>query len=77
MSDNTFKFVVFNWSNINNKPYLSNIDPTIDDYSNLNKIYWIENFDNIYNKNVGNVGIGRAIPEYKLDVDGEINASNF
>ena len=38
--------------------------------------YWTKYLSNIY-YNVGNVGIGKSDPEYKLDVLGDINLSGF
>ena len=39
--------------------------------------YWTLSGNNIYSSNTGNVGIGNAIPSYKLDVSGNINGFNI
>ena len=36
---------------------------------------WTTNGNNINNTNTGNVGIGTANPNFKLEVNGEINAT--
>lgn len=38
---------------------------------------WTSSATNIFNNNLGNVGIGSQIPAYKLDVLGDINCSRY
>ena len=42
-----------------------------------NSSKWTTSGNNIFNNNIGNVGIGSQIPAYKLDVSGDINANRF
>jgi uncharacterized protein (TIGR02145 family) len=55
----------------------SYVDSTISGGSGSTVGYWTMNGTNIYNSNVGNVGIGTTSPEVKLDVAGNIQASGY
>lgn len=37
---------------------------------------WEINANNIYNKNTGNVGVGKLSPTFKLDISGRVNADS-
>ena len=65
-------------STILNKPDFSLVAYTgiYDDLINKPNILWGENNSNIYNCNLGNVGIGITNPTYKLDVRGSLNVDN-
>ena len=66
-------------STIINKPDFSRVAYTgiYDDLIDKPNVIWGENnSSNIYNCNVGNVGIGITNPTYKLDVRGSFNVDN-
>ena len=44
---------------------------------NLGGGIWVSSGNNIRNSNSGNVGIGTASPGYKLDVNGQTNATSY
>jgi hypothetical protein len=44
-------------------------------YSQTN--FWENNHDDIYNTNLGNIGIGNKSPKYKLDISGDLNAEDI
>ena len=46
-------------------------------YNDLLNEPWINLGSNIYNNNLGNIGIGSQIPLYKLDIIGDIRATNL
>jgi hypothetical protein len=46
-------------------------------YNDLLNEPWINSGTNIYNNNLGNIGIGSQLPLYKLDIIGDIRATNL
>ena len=46
-------------------------------YNDLLNKTWINSGSNIYNNNLGNIGIGSQLPLYKLDIIGDIRATNL
>ncbi len=83
--------ILVNYSSLINKPLLSTValsgsytdlidkPATMEGTSNFNDLInkpWINNNNNIYNTNIGNVGIGISNPQYKLDINGSLNTNN-
>ena len=66
--------ILVNYNNLINKPTLATV-ATTGNYSDLNGIPFIINGTNIYSSLSGNLGIGNLTPNYKLDVNGDINVS--
>jgi len=64
---------LINYNNLINKPILSSITST-GDYNDLINKPWININNNIYNSNIGNIGIGKTNPEYKLDINDNLNS---
>ena len=66
-------------STIINLPNFSRVAYTglYTDIIGIPNIIWGESNGNIYNCNVGNVGIGISNPTYKLDVRGDFNVDNI
>ena len=77
---NTPTYFQTDWnSTIINIPEFSRVAYTglYNDIIGIPNIIWGENNSNIYNCNIGNVGIGITNPTYKLDVRGSINVDNI
>ena len=54
---------------------ISGVNYTATPFSSLSQ--WTTSGNNIYNANSGNVGIGVSNPSAKLEVNGNVTASNF
>jgi hypothetical protein len=66
--------IIVNYSNLINKPLLSTVAISGNYNDLINKI-WDSNNNNIYNLNIGNIGIGTNNPQYKLDITGSLNVN--
>jgi hypothetical protein len=64
------------WDNIINLPSFCNVATTAN-YNDLSNNAWININSDIYNSNIGNIGIGTTNPNYKLDIIGNINYSGI
>jgi len=67
---------LINYNNLINIPKLSSIS-LYNDYNNLINIPWLNSNNNIYNSNIGNIGIGIYSPKYKLDINGDMNTNEI
>ena len=65
-----------NYNDLNGKPSLSTVAIS-GRYSNLSNVPFIINGNDCYSYFNGNLGIGTSNPNYKLDVIGNINSSEF
>ena len=67
---------LINYNNLINKPILSTISLSRD-YNDLSNLSWMNINNNIYNCNIGNIGIGISNPQYKLDINDNINTKEI
>jgi len=68
--------ILINYNNHINNPSLSSV-ATSGNYNNCINNLWINNNNNIYNTNSGFVGIGKTNPLYKLDINGDIESTEY
>jgi hypothetical protein len=68
--------ILINYNNHINNPSLSSIAISGNYNSCINNL-WINNNNNIYNTNSGFVGIGKTNPSYKLDINGDIESTEY
>jgi len=68
--------ILIDYNNHINKPTLASI-ATTGDYNGLTNNLWINYNNNIYNTNSGFIGIGKTNPLYKIDINGNINSTEY
>jgi hypothetical protein len=66
--------ILIDYNNHINKPSLASVAIS-GDYNDLINKTWINNGNNIYNNNIGFVGIGTNNPLYPLDINGSLNTN--
>ena len=68
--------ILINYNNHINNPSLSSVAAS-GNYNNCINNLWINNNNNIYNTNSGFVGIGKTNPLYKVDINGDIESTEY